>query len=981
MESKLKDQNFDLEYGLSKAQKEIKYEIINEFREYVKDMPSQNLAQKWKAKQNLRLIETMDQSVEEYQEKVKQKLIEARNEYQKVLKQMLKLYDIEMKVLIKAQLKTSLNDENLDSFHNRSKEKVERIFKEESVNFYKGNIEKEFLSKLNEEIIKSKNKYEILFSHHLNNFKTEVKEKLRKENYISENKINKLHANAKQRITNSMKKLEDTDLIEIAISLLDKYLKFFKKCNEENDRQEQQIAKNAIDLALTLYNNCFEAKLKTGLFLQNEINDINNKLFDYTLNALNKACDFNEDQTYLIRRCEEDFKIKVVENYEHIITKYQEMFDRTTNLLTKAKTDALKKYCSEMCSRLSVKAYFKTNEFSDIHYECSKIGFKTYDSLTEFIKKDFDTETANRIVLENHSEIRKNITTKKDYYKSLNDEKAPKTSTIAVYFGHRYISAATYDNKVDVVFDKNNQTLRFNSIAIRDKIIFGSDAKDYYRKTYSALPTFENFDIKQLIGRERKTILKEELLTYPFEFLPEKLSVFFNFEGIKFEFSIESLLALMVMNLKADAEKQFSKMMSNIVITIPTNYNLIQKNGIKNVAKIADFEDIHLITELSAAAIGYWADKLKYYHNNSKTVLFAVINGFDCDIAISTITHNKIQFVAHYHQKLNTTEKGSHYSFPKILNPTNWIGSKEKDLTLKNLGAMIEKTIKKRSFKKKDIDECVIAGDSQLIGDVKNHINFYFGFKIAYDCDPIDIIIKGSTIYSGMLSKKVPLIEVTEVTNFPISTVLQRNYWNGKKEKVLETNVILPHVKCFNSFAPMRSNLPLKIHVYQDHKLVMTHLIETIPQLYNYRTQWNDFDYKFIFDNFGEINVQSFVAKSHYKLREKLDSTVIETGLTERQVNEERLQIIHLLDKIEEKNKLLNEESLVEQSKIELINYCIEEKKKFDNNSELRSLIKRQILKEIDETLNYLKTKVLNLEDIKSQKQKLDNALEILLNK
>ncbi len=71
------------------------------------------------------------------------------------------------------------------------------------------------------------------------------------------------------------------------------------------------------------------------------------------------------------------------------------------------------------------------------------------------------------------------------------------------------------------------------------------------------------------------------------------------------EFSIESLLALMVMNLKADAEKQFSKIMSNIVITIPTNYNLIQKNSIKNVAKIADFEDIHLITELSAAAIGY----------------------------------------------------------------------------------------------------------------------------------------------------------------------------------------------------------------------------------------------------------------------------------------------------------------------------------------------------------------------------------------
>jgi hypothetical protein len=161
----------------------------------------------------------------------------------------------------------------------------------------------------------------------------------------------------------------------------------------------------------------------------------------------------------------------------------------------------------------------------------------------------------------------------------------------------------------------------------------------------------------------------------------------------------------------------------------------------------------------------------------------------------------------------------------------------------------------------------------------------------------------------------------------------------------------------------------------------MTHLIETIPTLYNHRTQWNNFDIKFTVKNFGDITVESFVSKHHYQKRQSLDSTVTETGLTEKEVNQEQQKILHLLEKIEEKNKLLNEESLVEQSKIKLINYCMEEKKKFENNSELRSLIKRQILKEIDETLNYLKTKVLNLKDVKTQKQKLDNALEILLNK
>jgi hypothetical protein len=207
-------------------------------------------------------------------------------------------------------------------------------------------------------------------------------------------------------------------------------------------------------------------------------------------------------------------------------------------------------------------------------------------------------------------------------------------------------------------------------------------------------------------------------------------------------------MALLVMNIKEDAEKQFSNIMSNIVITIPTNYNLVQKNAIRNVAKIAGFEDIHLITELSAAAVGYSNDISRKSYSNFRTVLFAIINGYECDVAICTITYNKIHFKAHYHQNLNMTGKVSHYSLPKILNPTNWIESKEEKLSLKSLEAMIEKIIKKRSFKKEDIDEYVIAGDSQLISDVKVYLNSYYGSNIAYNCDPIDIIINGSTLYS-----------------------------------------------------------------------------------------------------------------------------------------------------------------------------------------------------------------------------------------
>jgi molecular chaperone DnaK len=58
----------------------------------------------------------------------------------------------------------------------------------------------------------------------------------------------------------------------------------------------------------------------------------------------------------------------------------------------------------------------------------------------------------------------------------------------------------------------------------------------------------------------------------------------------------------MILNVKADAEKKIGGI-SKIVLSVPTNYTINQKNAIKNAAKIAGFEDIDLISEISAAAI------------------------------------------------------------------------------------------------------------------------------------------------------------------------------------------------------------------------------------------------------------------------------------------------------------------------------------------------------------------------------------------
>jgi molecular chaperone DnaK (HSP70) len=665
--------------------------------------------------------------------------------------------------------------------------------------------------------------------------------------------------------------------------------------------------------------------------------------------------------------------MKVEESYDQLIARYQEKFDKITNLLTKAKTEAVKKYCSEMSSRLSVKAYFKNNEFNDIHYKSSRIGFEIFDSMTEFVRKEFNTESSNKIVLESHSEIRRKITTKKDYYKSLNDKNAPKTSTFAVYFGHQYISAATYDKKVDVVLDKSGRKLRPNSIAIGDEILYGFEAKDYYERTY----LLKNFDIKQLLGRERKSFTNEELNSFPLKFSDNKLSVEVNYSDIKLDLSIESLLALIIDNIKTDAEKQFSKLMANVVITIPTNNTIIQRNLIRNVAKIAGFENIDIISELSAATIGYVIEKSKTVISNSRNVLFIIINRYDCDIAVCNIALNNIQFKAHFYKNLSSIESNS--IFGQIIGNTPlssyWSGNSHKNKTKKCFEELIVKTLRKANLEQKHIDEYVIAGDSQLIADLKEWMPEYFNLNL-FNCDPIDIITSGAAIYSAMLSEKVKMIEISETNLYPIYYQLQRNKRIERRVEIINDNTLLPITKDFSYYLPKRTDLPLNISIFQEENLVMTHLIQTLPQPYD---RWSHFLIEFNINGFGDIEFKAFVSNSSFRITEQIESMESDSGLNYREIYAEQQKLNFLNEKFEEKNKLSNEESIIEQTKIDLINYCIEKKEKFENDSNLRSLIRRQIIKEIDETVDLLKKTNFDLSGVKNQKIKLEKALEILL--
>ena len=76
------------------------------------------------------------------------------------------------------------------------------------------------------------------------------------------------------------------------------------------------------------------------------------------------------------------------------------------------------------------------------------------------------------------------------------------------------------------------------------------------------------------------------------------------------EYPPEFISALLLMKIKIDAEKLLNEKVTKAVITVPANFNDVQRQATKDAGKIAGLEIIRLMTEPVAAAIAYGVHKV-----------------------------------------------------------------------------------------------------------------------------------------------------------------------------------------------------------------------------------------------------------------------------------------------------------------------------------------------------------------------------------
>ena len=119
------------------------------------------------------------------------------------------------------------------------------------------------------------------------------------------------------------------------------------------------------------------------------------------------------------------------------------------------------------------------------------------------------------------------------------------------------------------------------------------------------------YSVKRLMGRGAADV-GEELKLFPFHIAPGSESVIHLQLGNGGKtYTPPEISALILQQLKRNAEAHLGKPVSQAVITVPAYFNDAQRQATKDAGRIAGLEVLRLVNEPTAAALAYGLDKRK----------------------------------------------------------------------------------------------------------------------------------------------------------------------------------------------------------------------------------------------------------------------------------------------------------------------------------------------------------------------------------
>jgi Fe-S protein assembly chaperone HscA len=467
------------------------------------------------------------------------------------------------------------------------------------------------------------------------------------------------------------------------------------------------------------------------------------------------------------------------------------------------------------------------------------------------------------------------------------------------------------------------------SVAQSGEIIVGEAA----RALLIEHPERSVYSAKRLMGRGAADV-EQELKLFPFQIEPGSETVI-RMRVADQTFTPPEIGAMVLRQLKKNAEADLGTAVTKAVITVPAYFNDAQRQATKDAGRIAGLEVLRLVNEPTAAALAYGLDKRKdgivaVYDLGGGTFDISILKlqegifevlatngdthlgGDDIDnllmqIALQDIATEWGADVSHDGSAVQTLRRvvvgaKEQLSFaPSVILHFEWNGkSYQREITrelFENLiRDIVDRTLgpcrqclKDAALAAEQIDEVVLVGGSTRIPMVRSAVEVLFRAKPHTDLNPDEVIALGAAVQAGILSGSVEDQLLLDVT--PLSLGIET--MGGVVAKIIHRNSTIPASASETFTTSVEGQRNVRIHVLQgereltkDNRSLLVFDLKDIDPLPAGMTR---IEVRFLIDANGILNVtardartgkeQSMDVKPTYGLSDEQVEAMIESSI------------------------------------------------------------------------------------------------------
>ena len=453
---------------------------------------------------------------------------------------------------------------------------------------------------------------------------------------------------------------------------------------------------------------------------------------------------------------------------------------------------------------------------------------------------------------------------------------------IGIDLGTTYSCVGVWkNNKAEIIANSNTGNRTTPSIISikQNEILIGNSAKNLMLRNY------ENtiYDAKRLIGRNfSDKEVQEDIKHWPFKVKDNgknKPIISVLIDGKEKTFYPEEVSALILKELKKDAEEYLGREVKEAVITVPAHFNNNQREATIEAGKIAGLNVIRTINEPTAAAIAYGIEnesnkerKICVFDFGGGTFDVTIIKvkgntfiikvtGGDTHLGGQDIDNTLVKYCIQEFKELTGIDiSNNKTAIRRVKNECEKVkkflsGVDEADMDIDCLAKgedfsisidkakledlcekifqrciiILKQTIEESGFKKEEIDEVVLVGGSSRIPKIQEMIKEYFGGEskliLSKTINADEAVAYGAAIVACGNS----YLNDDNDFNLNIKDVIPLTLGVGSKDNMIpmikkNTNVPFKKVKTFHTIKDNQTDFGIGIYEGEE-KLVKDNIL------------------------------------------------------------------------------------------------------------------------------------------------------------